>query len=67
MSDDPPPATCSFCGKPFGAGPAPGVAGPAVFICRDCIGLCIHIMAMEAPDWLRATIAEAVPESPGSP
>ncbi len=35
---------CSFCGK----GSAPDnhiVAGPAVFICEECVGLCVEILA----------------------
>ena len=48
---------CSFCGKTF-EGPNPGVAGPDVFICRDCIGLCIEVMATDAPEWLLQKVAE---------
>jgi ATP-dependent protease Clp ATPase subunit len=46
---------CSFCGasiaKPVKGGPSLVVAGPSVFICRDCVGLCIQIMAESDPDW----------------
>lgn len=35
---------CSFCGKPGGAG-LRLVAGPGVYICAECIGLCTEILA----------------------
>lgn len=35
---------CSFCGKPEGAG-LRLVAGPGVFICAECVGLCTEILA----------------------
>jgi hypothetical protein len=35
---------CSFCGKPGGAG-LRLVAGPGVYICAECIGLCNEIFA----------------------
>lgn len=35
---------CSFCGRPGGAG-LRLVAGPGVYICADCIGLCNEILA----------------------
>lgn len=61
-----PPATtsttvnCSFCCKAVTTGgPSRMVAGPNVFICRDCIGLCIEIMAHEAPEWLDEKVAAA--------
>jgi ATP-dependent protease Clp ATPase subunit len=46
---------CSFCGTPL-AKQVPGaptlvVAGPRVYICRDCVGLCIEIMAESDPAW----------------
>jgi hypothetical protein len=46
---------CSFCGTPI-AQPVKGaptlvVAGPKVFICRDCVGICIEVMAQSDPDW----------------
>ena len=40
-------AACSFCGKPG----TPGlrlIAGPGVYICAECIGLCNEILAEEA-------------------
>jgi hypothetical protein len=62
QSSDTPDATqdfqCSFCGtKIRPAEKASAVAGPDVFICRDCIGLCIEIMALEAPQWFDEKIA----------
>lgn len=38
---------CSFCGKPGGAG-LRLVAGPGVYICAECIGLCNEILAEDA-------------------
>jgi ClpX C4-type zinc finger/Clp amino terminal domain, pathogenicity island component len=35
---------CSFCGKPGGTG-LRLVAGPGVYICAECIGLCNEILA----------------------
>jgi bifunctional DNA-binding transcriptional regulator/antitoxin component of YhaV-PrlF toxin-antitoxin module len=56
-----PPINCSFCGKAIERPkqPSPGtpkppalvVAGPRSFICRDCIGLCISIIAESDPQW----------------
>jgi len=46
---------CSFCGapvaKPVKGAPVLAVAGPSVFICRDCVGICIQVMAESDPDW----------------
>jgi len=43
--------SCSFCGKS-----QPQVlqliAGPRVFICNECVQLCVGIVATENPDWL---------------
>ena len=47
---------CSFCCKTIPEGSRHAVAGPAVFICRDCIGLCIELMAMGDPEWRDAQI-----------
>jgi len=43
---------CSFCGSEI-ALPSRGgaVAGPEAFICRDCIGLCLEIIAQEDAEW----------------
>ena len=35
---------CSFCGKPGGAG-LRLIAGPGVYICAECVGLCNEILA----------------------
>ncbi|HZP70037.1 MAG TPA: ClpX C4-type zinc finger protein [Pseudolabrys sp.] len=43
---------CSFCGTKISTSDkGKVVAGPKVFICRDCVGLCIEVMADEAPEW----------------
>ena len=43
---------CSFCGTEFSTRDTGKiVAGPNVFICRDCIGLCIEAVADKDPDW----------------
>jgi ATP-dependent Clp protease ATP-binding subunit ClpA len=39
---------CSFCGKPGGAG-LQLVAGPGMFICAECVGLCTEILAQDPP------------------
>lgn len=39
---------CSFCGKDKDS-VAKMVAGPGVYICSECIGLCTQILAMEIP------------------
>lgn len=41
-------AACSFCGKPR-AGSLRLVAGPGVYICAECIGLCNEILADTQP------------------
>src|SRR5882757_2466412 len=38
---------CSFCGKPGGTG-LRLVAGPGVYICGECVGLCNEILAGDA-------------------
>ncbi len=46
---------CSFCGTilpPQVKGqPELAVAGPMVFICRDCVGICVEVMAASDPQW----------------
>ena len=37
---------CSFCGKPANA-VAKLIAGPGIFICNECVGLCEKIIADE--------------------
>jgi hypothetical protein len=53
---------CSFCGTPI-AQPVKGaavlvVAGPSAFICRDCVGLCVDVMAESDPLWRDQKIEE---------
>jgi hypothetical protein len=38
---------CSFCGKP-GSSELRLIAGPGVYICAECVGLCNEILAEEA-------------------
>jgi hypothetical protein len=61
MSDSPsqvpgtsPPRTlsCSFCGKDKDS-VAKLVAGPGVYICNECIGLCTEILAAETAPEIR--------------
>jgi ATP-dependent Clp protease ATP-binding subunit ClpA len=47
---------CSFCGKP-GCGGLRLVAGPGVYICAECIGLCNEILAGDAA----GTVSEGGP------
>jgi hypothetical protein len=43
--------SCSFCGKA-----KPGVlqliAGPKVFICNECVQLCVRMISIDHPEWL---------------
>ena len=41
--------SCSFCGKTQ-AEVAKLIAGPAVFICNECIGLCVQILREDGMD-----------------
>ncbi len=47
-------AACSFCGKPR-TGALRLVAGPGVYICAECIGLCTEILAEPEPGQLPAS------------
>ena len=49
---------CSFCGKSVPGEEAKGqfVAGPKVFICRDCVDLTIEIFCKKDPQWGERTI-----------
>src|ERR1051326_5970650 len=50
---------CSFCGKSQ-HDVAKLIAGPAVFICDECVGLCTDIIRDETPIWKVVTLlAEA--------
>ena len=44
---DQPVNRCSFCGKKQGE--VRLIAGPGVFICNLCVGLCNEILAHDAP------------------
>ena len=41
----------SYLGEAAKGAPTLVVAGPSVFICRDCVGLCIDVMAQSDPVW----------------
>jgi ATP-dependent Clp protease ATP-binding subunit ClpX len=41
------PNQCSFCGKK--QGDVRLIAGPAVFICNECVALCNEILAHDLP------------------
>ena len=45
------PPSCSFCGK---AQPEvlQLIAGARVFICNECVQLCVQIVSIEHPEWL---------------
>jgi ATP-dependent Clp protease ATP-binding subunit ClpX len=40
--------TCSFCGKPQRKVDKL-IAGPGVYICNQCVDLCVEIIAQERP------------------
>jgi ClpX C4-type zinc finger/Sigma-70 factor, region 1.1 len=46
-----PDPSCSFCGK---AQPEvlQLIAGPRVFICDECVQLCVQSISIEHPEWL---------------
>jgi hypothetical protein len=46
-----PDPSCSFCGKAQ-AEVLQLIAGPRVFICNECVQLCVRIVSMEHPEWL---------------
>jgi ATP-dependent protease Clp ATPase subunit len=50
---------CSFCHASFTNDGAKGkiVAGAKVFICRDCVDICIQVFAMDQ-HWREAKISE---------
>jgi ATP-dependent protease Clp ATPase subunit len=41
---------CSFCGKAQSA-VLQFVAGPNVFICDECVQLCVRIIITSHPEW----------------
>jgi hypothetical protein len=48
---DAPDPSCSFCGKTQ-AEVLQLIAGPRVFICNECVQLCVRIVSTEHPEWL---------------
>jgi hypothetical protein len=44
---------CSFCGKPASHDEAKGrfIAGPKVFVCRDCVDIRIDVFCKMEPQW----------------
>jgi ATP-dependent Clp protease ATP-binding subunit ClpX len=42
------PLTCSFCGK-HQRQVNKLIAGPGVYICNECVDLCVEIIAKERP------------------
>ncbi len=53
---------CSFCGKPQGAVERL-IAGPGVYICDECVDLCLQIMEGLNPEDVEKTINEATKET----
>jgi ATP-dependent Clp protease ATP-binding subunit ClpX len=54
---------CSFCGKPQ-TDVAKLIAGPGVFICNECVGLCVPILGEEpnkTPDPAQILTPETAP------
>ncbi|MFY9614977.1 MAG: ClpX C4-type zinc finger protein [Candidatus Dormiibacterota bacterium] len=51
-------AQCSFCGKKY-TGVAKLIAGPGVYICNECVGLCNEILVSEAAREGRARVPVA--------
>ena len=54
-------AHCSFCGKPQGA-VRRLVAGPGVYICDECIDLCLQIMEGLSPENAENAMQEGINE-----
>jgi ATP-dependent protease Clp ATPase subunit len=50
---------CSFCYTVISMEESKGrvVAGANVFICRDCVDLCIHVFSSKDPQWRDCTVA----------
>ena len=46
---------CSFCGKDSASVKAL-IAGPAVFICNECVDVCIETLGAD-PEWCRREMA----------
>ena len=54
---------CSFCGKSQKQ-VQELIAGPGVYICNKCVGLCCEIIDEEAPDSARRCTTRSRPEIP---
>ena len=61
---------CSFCGvivlPPAKGEPSLAIAGADVFICRNCVGLCIQIMAGDS-GWREQQISTLIQMRDGEP
>lgn len=58
-----PEPTCSFCAKEQNK-VLQIIAGANVFICNECVQLCVEIIAIQNPEWLeqhRKFVAEFAP------
>jgi hypothetical protein len=55
-----PDVRCSFCGNDYSGEESKGriVAGAAVFICRNCVDICIQVFADYDPVWIEAKIQQ---------
>jgi hypothetical protein len=58
-----PPYYCSFCGKADHE-VRKMIDGPTVFICDECVGLCVSILCDQIPDYLPSIIADINVEKP---
>ncbi len=47
---------CSFCGLSKEEAKGHIIAGPTVFICRDCIDMCVEVFATKDDEWRARTI-----------
>lgn len=45
--------SCSFCGK-VQSEVLQLIAGPQVFICNECVQLCVGIVGTQNPEWLES-------------
>jgi hypothetical protein len=53
-------ATCSFCGKDYPGASSKGrvVMGARVFICRDCVDICVDVFAGYDTTWAEDKIRQ---------
>ncbi len=62
------PDTCSFCGKhQTEVALLISLGKRQAVICDECIGLCMHLIQMEAPDRLEQMINDATAHYPAPP